>query len=88
MQECTLQILNQLGLHARAAALFVQVASKYSSTIKVIKDKQEVDGKSIIGLLTLAAECGSFLNLVIEGPDEAEALKDISGLIGNKFNEE
>ncbi len=87
MQECTLQIKNQLGFHARATTLFVQLVNKYHSNVKVFKDDQEVDGKSIMGLLTLAAECGSLLRIVIEGPDELDALKDITNLIENKFYE-
>ena len=88
MQERTLQIKNQLGLHARAASLLSRKANRYKSKIEVIKDDQQVDGRSIMGLLTLAAECGSSVRIITEGPDESELIEEISKLIENKFNEE
>jgi phosphocarrier protein HPr len=87
MQEKELNIINQLGLHARAAAIFVQYANKYQSSVRVAKEGEEVDGKSIIGLLTLAAECGSLVCLRTEGPDEQAAMEDLAQLVGNKFLE-
>lgn len=88
MQEIILQVKNQLGFHARAASLFVQLANKYSSSVKVSKEGQEVDGKSIIGLLALAAECGSNIRLATDGPDELDAIKDLTNLVESRFYEE
>ena len=87
MQEANLRIVNRLGLHARAAALFVKLANKYESSIRVLKNDQEVDGKSIMGLLTLAAEQGSYIKIITEGRDEKELVENLSTLIQNKFNE-
>ncbi len=69
------------GLHARPAALFVQVAKRFKSSIRVRKGKQEVDGRSIMGLLTLAAERGAALDIIIEGPDAEEALHVLEQLV-------
>lgn len=77
-----------MGLHARAAALFVQSANKYRSRVNVIKNDQEVDGKSIMGLLTLAAEQGSVIQIIAEGEDEKELVSELSSLINNKFCED
>ena len=88
MLECTMLIKNQLGMHARAAARFVQVTNKYASTVKVSRDGEEVDGKSIMGLLTLAAEYGSTIRIIVEGKDESEALRDIRELLDKRFHEE
>lgn len=65
------------GLHARPASLFVRIASKYDSSVKVIKDKVCADGKSIISLLTLGADCGSVVKLVVEGDDAKEAVEEL-----------
>ena len=73
--EKKLVIKNEQGLHARPAALFVQIANKYESDVLVKKGKQEVNGKSIMGLMTLAAGKGSSIILKIDGPDAEEALK-------------
>jgi len=69
-------IRNKSGLHARPAALFVQVANKYESTVKIIKDEQEVNGKSIMGILMLAAEKGSKVTLIVDGVDAEKALEE------------
>ena len=74
MVEVEIEVGNRLGLHARPAALFVQTASRFQSQIRVIKDDQEVDGKSIMGLMVLAAETGSRIRIVAEGTDEIAAL--------------
>jgi phosphocarrier protein len=84
----SLIIINEHGLHARPAAQFVKIAGKFSSEIKVIKDGLEVNGKSIMGIMMLAAEPGSEIQLIIEGEDEAEALLALKELINNKFYEE
>lgn len=81
-------IKNRLGLHARAAAKFVETTSRFTSTIKVSKDGIEVDGKSIMGLLTLVAGKGSRITVVADGPDAKEALDEIERLIDSKFGEE
>lgn len=82
------EIKNRLGLHARAAALFVQTANRFESALTVSKDGEVVDGKSIIGLMMLAAACGSTIEVVAEGPDAEEAIAAIGALIEGKFNEE
>ena len=88
MQERIYQIKNSLGLHARPAALFVQITSKFQSSIRVSKNDHEVDGKSIMGLLTLAAEQGSSIKIKADGSDENEVLDKINEIVENKFNEE
>ncbi|MDI6641718.1 MAG: HPr family phosphocarrier protein, partial [Elusimicrobiota bacterium] len=74
--------------HARPAALFVQLASKYKSKVRVAKNDQKVDGKSIMGLMTLAAEYGSNVQVIIDGEDEQELMNEIAKLFENKFNED
>ena len=83
-----LKIINQHGLHARPAAQFVKIAGKFLSEIKVIKDGLEVNGKSIMGIMMLAAEPESEIQLIIEGEDEKEAFSALRELIENKFYEE
>lgn len=84
----TVKIKNKLGLHARPASLFVQTTSKFKSSIKVFKDEHEVDGKSIMGLMMLAAGLGTELELLIDGIDENELISAIENLIEKKFDEE
>lgn len=79
--EKKLTIQNELGLHARPAALFVQIANKYESDIVVKKGRQEVNGKSIMGLLTLAAEKGAMLHIKVNGPDAKEAIQELEKVI-------
>ncbi|MDR3418219.1 MAG: HPr family phosphocarrier protein [Nevskia sp.] len=86
--ERTATIVNRLGLHARAAAKLVTLAAKYSSDIRVRKDRQEVSGKSIMGVMMLAAAQGSRITLVAEGTDAAEALDALAALVANRFDEE
>jgi phosphocarrier protein HPr len=83
-----LEIKNKLGLHARAAVKFVNMANRFASSIKIIKDGSEVDGKSVLGILTLAAVQGSEIQLNVSGKDEEMALQALSELIDGKFNEE
>ena len=80
--------MNRLGLHARPAALFVKVASRFLAEVWVKKDDEEVNGKSIMGLMMLAAGQGSKLRVRCEGPDAAHALEEIEALINAKFNED
>ena len=86
--EQVIQISNRLGLHARAAAKLVQLAKRYSSDIKIIKDKREVDAKSIMSVLMLAATQGSQVAVTADGTDEREALSALVSLIENKFDEQ
>jgi phosphocarrier protein len=88
MLEKKITIKNRLGLHARAAVKFVNLANRYSSSVKIVKDSNEVDGKSILGLLTLAASQGTQIRLVISGRDENQAMRAICELVGGKFGEE
>ncbi len=79
--EKRLTIQNEQGLHARPAAIFVQIANKYESDIVVRKGSQKVNGKSIMGLLTLAAEKGAKLNIKANGPDAKEAIDELEKVI-------
>ncbi len=88
MVEKALKIQNRLGLHARAAALFVQTANKYASHVTIEKDGVEVNGKSIMGIMMLAAAKGSDVCIRATGADEAEAAETIAKLIDDKFHEE
>ncbi|MCB1664167.1 MAG: HPr family phosphocarrier protein [Pseudomonadales bacterium] len=86
MIKSTVTICNKAGLHARAAARMVSVSSAFNSQIKVGQDKM-VDGKSILSLMMLAASKGTVLNVLIDGPDEADALAAITELVNNRFDE-
>lgn len=88
MIEDVLKIINKHGLHARPAAQFVKVAGKFKSDIKVLKEGLEVNGKSIMGIMMLAAEPGSEITLLIEGEDEKEAFAALNELISQKFYED
>ncbi len=79
--EKKLVINNEQGLHARPAAIFVQIANKYESDILIKKGKEQVNGKSIMGIMTLAAEKGTSIILKIEGSDAKEALKELEEMI-------
>jgi len=85
--ERTIQIVNKLGLHARAAAKLVTLAAKFKSDIRVTKDGREVSGKSIMGVMMLAAGKGSRITFRAEGPDAEKALDAIEALIARKFDE-
>jgi phosphocarrier protein len=84
----TVTIVNKLGLHARAAARFVTLASSFASDIKVARDGQEVNGKSIMGIMMLAASKGCDIDLIAEGIDEEAAIERLSALIEQRFGEE
>ena len=88
MSEREVRIDNRLGLHARAAARFVHLANRFESTIHVVKANSRVDGKSILGLLTLAACKGTRLRLAADGVDEQQALEELSQLVRDRFGEE
>jgi len=81
-------IVNKLGLHARASALFVKTASRFSSDVKLAREGVEVNGKSIMGIMMLAASKGSRVVLSVNGSDENEALQSLGELITNGFGEE
>lgn len=83
-----IQIINKLGLHARAATKFVQEASKFSSTIEVTRDGKTVNGKSIMGVMMLAAGQHVWIELMLTGQDEEEALEALERLIQNRFGEQ
>lgn len=80
-------LANELGLHARAAARFVQVASRYQSRITLSKDGRTVDGKSILGVLMLAGAPGDRLVLSAEGADETQAVEALEALVVSRFGE-
>jgi phosphocarrier protein len=87
MPERSVRIVNEHGIHARPAAEIVKIAAKYKSQITLGRDDLEVNGKSIMGVMMLAAECGSVVLLRADGPDAAEAVVAIEGLITNGFGE-
>jgi phosphotransferase system HPr (HPr) family protein len=87
MPSKELTISNKLGIHARPAAQFVKMASQFDSEIRVEKDGEEVDGKSIMGLMMLAAGHGSILTLNAEGADAEEALNALEALVIRNFEE-
>ena len=82
------KILNKRGLHARASAKIVEASARFNSRIQVIKDGTAVDGRSIMGLMMLAASIGSQVEITAEGPDQDEAMKAILALVEAKFGEE
>jgi len=86
--ERTVDIINRLGLHARAAAKLVTLAGKFTSEVRVRKDEREVSGKSIMGVMMLAAGQGSRITLIVEGEDEQQALDELCGLVADRFGEE
>ena len=87
MQERSVTIVNKLGLHARAAAKLVSAASGFESEILVTREDQQVNGKSIMGVMMLAASAGTNLTLSAEGPDEQAAIEALKALITDRFGE-
>jgi phosphocarrier protein HPr len=85
--RASLQIRNRLGLHARAAAMLVQTANRFDAEVTVAKDGQVVNGRSIMGVMMLAAEQGSHIDVATSGPDAAAALQAIRELVEARFNE-
>ena len=88
MTTADVEIINKLGLHARAAAKFVTLASKYKSEVYLSKEQHQVNGKSIMGVMMLAASQGTTLTLQVNGPDEEQASKELIDLINNRFGED
>jgi phosphotransferase system HPr (HPr) family protein len=80
-------ILNKLGIHARPAAQFVKIANRFQADIFVERDGEEIDGKSIMGVMMLAAGHGSVITVTAEGTDESAAIDALGDLIGRKFEE-
>jgi phosphocarrier protein len=85
-RELTIQ--NKLGIHARPAAQFVKIANRFTGEVRVEKDGEEVEGKSIMGLMMLAAGHGSIITVTTDGPDEEAAMNALSDLIARKFEED
>lgn len=88
MKRIELVVINKLGLHARAAAKVVHTASRFASDIVIGTDEEEVNAKSILGLLTLAASQGASLHVTAEGEDEADAVNALGNLFQERFGEE
>lgn len=88
VREATVPIVNVLGLHARPAAEFVKTSGRFTSGVTVRKDTLEVNGKSIMGMMMLAAECGSLLLIRADGDDAEEALAALVALVASGFGEE
>jgi phosphocarrier protein HPr len=87
MPERTVEVVNEAGIHARPAAEIVKVAAKFRSEILVIRDDLEVNAKSIMGVMMLAAECGSTIVIKAEGDDAAAAVDAIADLVASRFGE-
>ena len=87
MLETKITIINKLGLHARASAKFVSTAARFQSRLDVTKDGKTINGKSIMGVMMLAANKGSEITLQFDGPDEAEMQEAMVNLINNRFGE-
>ena len=88
MTSETVTVVNQLGMHARAAAKFVHLATRYASRVKVARDRREMDGKSIMGILLLAAARGSTITISAEGADEQDAVAALVALVQSGFGED
>ena len=86
--EREVEIVNKLGLHARAAAKLVTLASKFAADVRIRKDGREVSGKSIMGVMMLAAAMGSRITLIADGEDATQALDELAVLIADRFGEE
>jgi len=88
MKCATVAICNKLGLHARASAKFVSLAADFKSEITLARNGQQVNGKSIMGIMMLAAAKGSQLQICADGADEARAVEALSALVANRFGED
>jgi phosphocarrier protein HPr len=87
MTSRSVPVVNQLGMHARAAAKFVHLAARFQAHVTVARDTLEMDGKSIMGLLLLAASRGSTITISADGADEREAVDDLCALVASGFGE-
>ena len=88
MTAQSVTVVNQLGMHARAAAKFVHVATRYQAKVRVAREAREMDGKSIMGILLLAAARGSTITISAEGEDERDAVAALVGLVQSGFGED
>jgi phosphocarrier protein len=88
MKTSTLTIVNKLGLHARASAKFVTLASNFKSDVTVLRNGQQANGKSIMGIMMLAAGKGTNIELQVDGEDEETALQALTELVANRFGED
>ena len=87
MQQREIEIVNKLGLHARASAKLTQMAGQFTAEVWISRDSRKVNAKSIMGVMMLAAAKGSIVAIETDGPDEAEAMTALVGLINDKFGE-
>lgn len=87
MIHANIEIINKLGMHARAAAKFVTLAQTFVADVRVARNGREVNGKSIMGIMMLAAAKGSTIDLIIDGEDEDRAMQYLTQLINNRFDE-
>jgi phosphocarrier protein HPr len=88
MTSQAVTVVNQLGMHARAAAKFVHVAARFHASVKVARDRREIDGKSIMGILLLAAARGSTITISADGADERDAVDALVALVRSGFGED
>jgi len=88
MTSQAVTVVNQLGMHARAAAKFVHVATRYEARVRVARDRREMDGKSIMGILLLAAARGSTITISADGSDERDAVNALVALVQSGFGED
>ena len=88
MTSQSVTVVNHLGIHARAAAKFVHLATRFEARVRVARDRREIDGKSIMGVLLLAAARGSTIAITADGADEREAVKALSALVQSGFGED
>ncbi|MDA8242684.1 MAG: HPr family phosphocarrier protein [Elusimicrobia bacterium] len=88
MTKLTIKIINELGIHARPAGMIANTASRFSCDIRLVKDGMEVNAKSIMGIMTLAAGKGSAIEITAKGSDEAEAVAALADLFEKKFDED
>jgi phosphocarrier protein len=88
MTSQAVTVVNQLGMHARAAAKFVHLATRYEARVRVARDRREMDGKSIMGILLLAASRGSTITISADGADERDAVDALVALVQSGFGED
>jgi len=88
MTSRSVTVVNQLGIHARAAAKFVHLATRYHAHVRVARDSREMDGKSIMGILLLAAARGMTITISADGADEGDAIEALSALVASGFGED
>jgi len=88
MTSQEVMVVNRLGMHARAAAKFVHLATRFEARVKVARDGREMDGKSIMGILLLAAACGSTITISADGVDEQDAVTALAALVQSGFGED